>query len=211
MTERTTGIYKLVTIPRIYRGLQDLLGGDGARKRVRDRWLPDIAGTAVLEVGCGPGTWVPTLAAAASYVGVDWNADHIAQAKLRFGADPTRQFQCGDVTDPAVINDTATYDYIFVFGVLHHIDDANAASLLVHLARRVTSGGWVIAVEPVYHPGQHPFAAWMKRRDSGQNIRDEAGYRALFGDDYAQVDTRLATDFLRVPYSHLLIEAAPAQ
>lgn len=211
MTERTTGIYKLVTFPRVYRAIQGMLGGDTARQRLRDLWLPELAGKSVLEVGCGPGAWVPTLAEAASYVGVDWNADHIAEAKQRFGDDPTRTFLCGDVTDPAVMDQGAGHDYVLVFGVLHHIDDADASGLLAHLARRMAPGGRLIAVEPVYHPGQHPFAVWMKRRDSGQNIRDEPGYRALFGDAYAQVDTRLATDFLRVPYSHLRIEARPAQ
>jgi SAM-dependent methyltransferase len=210
MAERTTGIYRLVTIPGLYRGFQALLGAEAARRRLRDRWLPDIAGKHVLEVGCGPGTWVETLAAAESYLGVDWNAEHIAQATARFGDDPTRGFVCGDATDPAVIDADARYDLIFAFGILHHIDDAPAAKLLSRLAGRLARGGRLIAVEPVYHPGQHPFAVWMKRRDSGQNIRDEEGYRALFGDTFGSVTTDLATDFLRVPYSHLLIDAALA-
>lgn len=33
--------------------------------------------------------------------------------------------------------------------------------------------GGFLAVEPAYHDGQHPFARWMKDRDSGQNIRSE--------------------------------------
>jgi SAM-dependent methyltransferase len=211
MAERTTGIYRLVTIPSLYRAFQTLLGSETARKRLRDRWLPDIVGKRVLEVGCGPGTWVDTLADAATYLGIDWNADHIAQAAERFGTDPTRRFICGDATDPAVLDDTARFDLVLAFGVLHHIDDAPATDLLSRLAGRVAQGGRIIAVEPVYHTGQHPFAVWMKRRDSGQNIRSEAGYRDLFGDAFSRVKTRLATDFLRAPYSHLLIEATPRQ
>lgn len=206
MSERTSGIYRLITIPALYAGFQAALGATGARRRIRDELLPDIAGKRILEIGCGPGTWAPLLHAAESYTGVDWNPGHIARAQAAHGS-PTRRFICGDIADPLVLGADATFDVVMAMGILHHLDDPTALGVIERIAGRLTgsAGGRFVGVEPVFHERQHPFAAWMKRRDSGQDIRTEEGYRALLAQGFGQVEIRVVTNYLRVPYSHCLL------
>ncbi len=203
MAERTTALYRLVTIPAFYRSFQNLLGGVSARDALRDQFFPDIAGKRLLEVGCGPGTWAPHLATAKRYLGVDWNADHIAEATARHGSDNV-QFHCGDVAAMALDEDG--FDYVFAFGLLHHLGDAQAASLLASVTRLMTPGAAFISVDPVYHDGQHPFAKWMNDRDSGQDIRRAPEYEALVTPHFAQVRGTTCTDKLRIPYSHYIMD-----
>ncbi|MEM9279850.1 MAG: hypothetical protein AAGA76_14880, partial [Pseudomonadota bacterium] len=75
MAEKTTGIYRLITIPRIYEFVQNGLGGASARRSFKNQFFPDVVGKRVLEVGCGPGTWFPEIQGCAEYLGMDWNAE----------------------------------------------------------------------------------------------------------------------------------------
>ena len=75
----------------------------------------------VLEVGCGPGFWVETIADCSQYLGIDLNEKHIDRAQKRFTGDKF-VFKCGDVSEE-FDSEVEKYDYIFGFGILHHLDD----------------------------------------------------------------------------------------
>lgn len=203
MAEKTKALYRLVTIPFVYRNFQNLLGGASARDALRAEFFPDVVGKRVLEVGCGPGTWAPHLADAAAYVGVDWNADHIAEAQSKHGSDRVA-FRCGDVASSLDLGD-AGFDYVFAFGLLHHLDDDQAAGLLQSVTQVLEPAGAFVSVDPVYHDGQNPFARWMNNRDSGQNIRRAPQYEALVAPHFGRTDATLCTDKLRIPYSHYIM------
>ena len=82
MSERTTGLYKLVTLPRFYAAFQKMLGADRSRERVSELYFPNLTGQDVLEVGCGPASGVPYMETCQSYLGLDWNRTHIAAAQV---------------------------------------------------------------------------------------------------------------------------------
>ncbi len=205
MAEKTSGVYKLVTIPSVYEAFQNLLGGLSARRAFRDEFFPDVAGKSVLEVGCGPGTWFPEMEGCASYLGMDWNEEHIEQANERFGSETTR-FVCGDVSKD-ISADQQQFDYIFAFGILHHLDDKQAAALMSVCSALLSPASKFLSIDPVYHEGQNRFAKWMCDRDSGQDIRTETGYRALADEKFGSVSTTVCTDKLRIPYSHCVMVA----
>ncbi len=205
MAEKTTGIYSLVTVPALYDAFQNLLGGRLARQSYAAEYFADLEGKRVLEVGCGPGTWYPQLCAAGEYVGVDWNREHIAKAANSFGSARAR-FICGDVSGELGLPQ-GHFDIVFAFGLLHHLDDEQAKRLLGAARRLLAPQGRFIAIEPVYHDGQHAFARWMKDMDSGQNIRLEAQYMALAQEAFGSVETQIRTGMLRIPYSHCVVTA----
>lgn len=205
MAEKTTGVYRLVTVPALYDAFQNLLGGRRARLVYSREYFPDVAGKRLLEVGCGPGTWFPHLASAGEYVGVDWNPNHVARANEAYASDRVR-FLCGDVAGDLGLP-ASHFDFVAAFGLLHHLDDAQAGRLLAAARRLLSPRGRFVAIEPVYHDGQGRFARWMKDRDSGQNIRNEEGYRSLLAGHFGAVDTEIRTGMLRIPYSHCVINA----
>ena len=202
MAERTTALYRLVTVPFLYRSFQNLLGGVSARNALRDQFFPDIVGKRLLEVGCGPGTWAPHLAEAACYVGVDWNQNHIEEATAQYGTESV-QFHCGNVVEIELGEER--FDYVFALGLLHHLDDTQAAALIASITRMLTPEGTFISVDPVYHDGQHAFAKWMNNRDSGQNIRKAPEYKALVEPYFVTTKDALCIDKLRIPYSHYIM------
>lgn len=205
MTEKTSGLYRLVTIPQVYEMIQNGLGGVSARRSFKEEYFPDVAGKRVLEVGCGPGTWFPEISECAEYLGMDWNAQHIVEANKKFGSDIVR-FVNGDVSKD-VPQEGDGYDFIFAFGILHHLNDEQVTSLLQVCEKLVSKQGKFISVDPVYHDGQNFFAKWMNDRDSGQDIRTENAYASLVSRAFGNVETSICTDKLRIPYSHCVIVA----
>lgn len=205
MAEKTKGAYALITIPALYVFLQNLLGGVSARAALKQEFFPDLAGLTVLEVGCGPGSWFEQLRDCADYTGMDWNAEHIAEANARYADDHAR-FLCGDITTD-LAQDGSRFDRVFAFGILHHLDDRGVMSMLASIQGLLKPGGQMISIDPVYHDNQHWFARWLKSRDSGQNIRTEAQYAALVRSRFPETRAKTVTGKLRVPYSHCIVTA----
>lgn len=207
MAERTSGLHRAVTIPAIYGAIQNLLGGGPeGRSRLAERLFAETVGKSVLELGCGPGTWVPHLDTASSYLGIDWNPRHIDSATQAHGTD-TRRFLCGDLALLLDQPDFPRFDIVLGIGILHHLDDDIATRALATASRALASGGLYIGIEPVLHDRQHPVARLLKALDSGRNIRREEGYRALLSPSFARLSTHIETGLMRLPYSHCLIRA----
>jgi SAM-dependent methyltransferase len=203
MAEKTEGVYQLVTIPLIYRMFQEFLGAKSAKRYFKQNYFNDLQNKRVLEVGCGPGSWYPNLSDCAAYVGMDWNKDHIERASSLYASDRA-EFVVGDVSTDLPL-DTEKFDYVFAFGVLHHLDDTQANALLTACQKVLGTSGKFVSIDPVYHEGQNFFSKWMCDRDSGQNIRTEAGYRTLALSIFENAETAIHTDRLRIPYSHCVM------
>jgi len=204
VAEWTGGLHRLVTMPRVYDWIQRLLGGPQARDKIASELLGYARGKSILEIGCGPGTWVPYLPEPKSYLGLDWNEKHIATAQDRYGSENI-QFAVADVS--GLDRSFRGYDVVLGVGILHHLDDSEARIVLHKSAAVLSPGGIYIGLEPVYHSRQNPIAKMLKMLDSGRNIRREDQYRSLFGDGYSVVESRIETSIMRVPYSHCLIRA----
>jgi SAM-dependent methyltransferase len=204
MAERTKGLHAIVTVPALYSGIQSILGGPNAKERIAIDLFSGLEGKRVVEIGCGPGLWSAYLGHAGSYLGVDRNPKHIDAAKTQYGSADTA-FLCGDLADAGVIHAIGECDAIIAIGILHHLDDAIARSVLAQASALLRSRGVFVGLEPVYHDGQNPFARLLKWLDSGKNIRREEGYHTLFPPDIT-LTTRVATGLMRVPYSHVMMK-----
>lgn len=107
------------------------------------RW----SGARVLEAGCGIGTdGVRFAAAGADYTGFDFSPTALALARHRFAMDGLNgRFVSGSVTQLPLRDQT--FDLVFSHGVIHHVDDTEAA--VRELSRVLKPGGTALIM--VYH------------------------------------------------------------
>jgi SAM-dependent methyltransferase len=148
----------------------DAVAADGARA-IRDLALP--AGAAILDVGTGSGYFAIYLASQgyevitgepesdkSQYAGRDWASN--AQKAGVFGKI---RFQSFDAS--MLPFESGTFDAVFFFGVLHHIDENVRARVCLEALRVSKENGAVVFFEPrkemldrlwVDDPG-HPLAA----------------------------------------------------
>jgi SAM-dependent methyltransferase len=191
----------------LYIALQKGLGAD----RVRYRCLEDAElkpGERVLDLGCGPAYYFDRLPDV-RYVGFDTSPEYIAYARRRYG--DRGDFRCELFTAEHVAT-LGQFDAVLLFGLLHHLDDGQCASLLDLAAKALAPGGRVISCDPCLHTGQNRISRWMSKNDRGEHVRPREGFNALAETSFADVTSRLLDTESRVPTSHHLMRmSSPRQ
>jgi SAM-dependent methyltransferase len=191
-----------------YAAFQRLLGGHAARQRVVAQFIRPKPGARALDLGCGPGTLLAYLPADVTYVGVDSNPGYVAAAQRQYGS--RGRFFCAAAaeTPPEVVS--GGFDLVLGMGLLHHLGDEDATAIVDFAHRCLVSGGSLVTLDCAFHEGQ----SWVARRlvaaDRGTHVRTTQGYRELVASRFASLETHLATDLLRVPYSQFIIRAQKA-
>jgi cyclopropane fatty-acyl-phospholipid synthase-like methyltransferase len=186
-----------------YQAFWQAIGGDRRNRiLVRDFICPS-PGDCILDIGCGPGTMVPYLPPA-DYVGFDASEEYIGRAKRRF---PEAQFICQKVSQHNVAK-REYFDIVLALGILHHLDDAEAATLFQIAHTAMKPGGRLVTIDGVWTEHQSPIAKYLLARDRGRFVRSEAGYRKLAADIFSNVECSVLHDLLRVPYSLMIMKCS---
>lgn len=136
------------------------------------RRLEGEAAARVLDVGCGTGDALRYLSPGEAYLGVDTDARAVAVARARHGQKPGVRFEARELA-PA---DVRTLDPtgVVLAGVLHHLDNTTARSVL-ELVREAPSLRRVVTSDILFVPGR-PFNNVMAMMDRGRHCRSEDGY-----------------------------------
>lgn len=138
------GVHALAVEPRTFDVLRWILeaGFRSEREALRREGITDAA--SVLDVGCGTGVMASTFRPE-SYVGVDMNDRYIERARAsRTGY----RFEVGDGRSLPFAD--GSFDAALITGVIHHLDDASALSLLQETRRILAPGrGVLVMSEPV--------------------------------------------------------------
>lgn len=164
----------------------------------------DLGGLRVLDIGCGPASllsaqrdWLdPKL-----YFGIDPSEEYVLRARKAF---PKATFHIGTVGE--IGEKRNDFDLVYLGGVLHHVDDAEAAQILNYSKARARSGGKIISIDPTIIPGQNPISRFLVRNDRGRYVRSIEGMTRLFdeGDPFVAFSVKHHRGYLRVPYDHVV-------
>jgi SAM-dependent methyltransferase len=199
MIERLSSV---LNIPTGYRFFRWLVGGESSWRIYLAEYVKPVTGEKILDLGCGPADILDYLPAV-NYTGLDISPEYIRSAKQRFGS--RGRFLCGDVGQAAIEGEQGTFDLVLATGVIHHLDDAQAAALF-DLARRVLrSGGRLVTFDGCYVPQQSGMARWLLARDRGKFVRTREDYLRLASAYFTKVEAHLRHDLLRIPYTHLIM------
>ena len=203
MAQVTSGLRSILSTPFFYDLFQSGIGAGRARRVLSTEFLRTSPNDVVVDVGCGTAEIIPHLAPGIRYHGYDLSTIYIQQAKARFGDRGT--FTCADITAmPA--DEVPPCDVALSFGVLHHLDDEGARSLLNNLYERLAPHGRLVTIDPAFENGQSRIASALISKDRGRNVRTSQGYTALMPDRFREVETTVRHDLLRIPYTHAIIQ-----
>jgi len=162
-------------------------------------------GEKILDIGCGPADILAYLPEA-NYTGFDISPEYVRAAKQRFG---TRgRFYSGDVGLATIEGEQGTFDLVMAIGVVHHLDDAQAAKLFELARQALRPDGRLVTYDGCYVPKQSPIARWMLAHDRGKFVRTQEKYHRLASACFAKVEPRIRQDLLRVPYTHLILRCS---
>jgi SAM-dependent methyltransferase len=133
----------------------------------------------ILDVGCGTAEILRYLPLGIEYWGYDISERYIDAAKRRFGK--RGNFVCGELNTLETTH-LPRFDAVLAVGVLHHLDDASALSLLGVVYELLREGGRLITYDPCLVPRQNPVAKYIIKRDRGRSVRNPDGYRKIAED-----------------------------
>lgn len=166
----------LLAHPLIFEWQQRLCNNYSA---IRDHFADhlQVAGKDILDIGCSTGTCASTVVDMANnrYVGIDIEPQYIQRATRR---SPRGRFLTMDARALTFPDDS--FDVILFVGALHHMDDGLIEQCFLQIKRVLRPDGVVLCAEPVFTEGK-PLSRFLLLRDRGEFIRDEPGYRRLFG------------------------------
>jgi len=195
----------LLSLPAGYRLFRWLVGGESAWKIYLAEHVKPEPGDKILDIGCGPAD-VLNFLPEVNYTGLDISPEYIRAAQERFGS--RGRFGCGDVGLAAIEGEQGSFDLVLATGVVHHLDDAQAAKLFA-LARRVLSPtGRLVTYDGCYVPQQSRIARWMLSKDRGKFVRTREEYLRLAATHFSKVEFQLRQDLLRIPYTHLIMRCS---
>ena len=83
MSQRTTGLRRVLSSAAVYQGLQDLLGGRRFQHRLVAEFVRPPAGARLLDIGCGTAALLEHVPASVAYHGFDLSARYVAAARRR--------------------------------------------------------------------------------------------------------------------------------
>jgi SAM-dependent methyltransferase len=205
VSERTGGLRALLSAPSLYSGFQALVGASRSRRLLADRHIRPTPAARVLDIGCGPGEMAAVVAPVDDYLGIDFNERYVDAARRARG--DRGRFLHADIRDVEMPGEDV-FDIVLAVGILHHLDDAGACRLMSFAADKLASDGRLVTFDGVFVPGQPRIARWLIERDRGAQVRTVDEYRGLASQYFDDVRTTVSEDFLRVPYTHLVVEAA---
>jgi SAM-dependent methyltransferase len=197
-----SGLLRLLKVPFLYNVFQGAVGGNAHRRRIIQNHVRAKAGDKVIDIGCGSAQALQSLPEV-EYLGFDINPEYIASARRTHGSKGT--FVAGDtrsLRDDPRFKDA---DIVIAIGVLHHLDDEEAADCIRFAYDTLKSGGRFVTHDACWVPNQGAFSKYIMSKDRGRNIRTEQEYRQLAA-VFRNVDAWVDTKPMRIPYVTIVLE-----
>jgi len=171
-------LYRVLSRPHLYKWATALLApGGGSRivQEIRQLTLLLPTGEPLLDVGCGPRSWLDRVGL--SPVGLDVDSAYVRAYQARGG------LAVHGSADEIPFRD-GQFAGVWCIGVLHHLDDPTAQRAICEMQRVRRPQGYVAIMDAVLPrsalASPIPFA--IRRLDRGRHMRSEAELRALFPD-----------------------------
>lgn len=202
MAEISKGVRAILSVPWIYNLWVRLVGrGRGSRKLVTEFIRPQ-SGESVFDIGCGTGAMLKSLPEDVSYTGFDLSEEYIKEARATYGDRGT--FIHAAVGEKPDLGE-GCFDVAIAVGVLHHLDDPEAAALFELAAGALKPDGRLVTIDPTYDDGQSKLARWLVSRDRGQNVRTREEYEGLIPGEFGRCEVKVLYDMIRIPYTHCVM------
>lgn len=192
----------VLSLPQLYHACQSFFGFFEARLKAFGDYLDFSTVNKVFDVGCGPGHISATIPPSIDYIGFDSDERYIQFANARFSG-PKRRFY-NRLFDPTAATEFGNPDLIMMNGLLHHVDDNYARTLLLNAYNALNPGGIVFTHDPCFVDGQHPIDRYLVKSDRGEFVRTEQGYRVLVPSEFGKIDVYVRNDIAYVPYTFII-------
>ncbi len=199
MTHINTGIRKILENPLIYNLFHNITGGNAFRKHYFSTYFDLPKGAKVLDIGCGSGVMLENIKQHINYYGIDFEKSYIDFCKEKYG---DRGNFIHETVGASLREEWFDYfDAVNAHGLLHHLSDADGATLIETAQKYLKPGGYLVTFDTTYHDNQSSISKWFVSKDRGQNVKHTEEYLELASNYFQKIDSKLFTNYSKLPYS----------
>ena len=193
----------------VYRYFSKVIGGNRALAHFLAYYVKPCPGDRLLDVGCGPGRLAENLPPGVDYVGIDSNELDISWARQKFQGMNGRDFRCCRLEEISAAE--SGFDIILMSGLLHHLSDQEVLEVMKASMALLKTGGRIITLDGVRTKDQGWIEKLILDLDRGKHVRDLEGYWCLAKQTFPSATAVKTREFLRIPYTHLIMTATKSE
>jgi SAM-dependent methyltransferase len=202
MSERH-GLWSPLSSSFVYESFHHLIGARRWLKRFAHQLIRPRNSDRVLDIGCGPGALLP-ICHRPRPISV-WTVTGTTSRRARRTFGSRGEFICDDVANIAE-HGVAPVNIAVAIGLLHHLDDDLAASLIRTTAGTLVPGGRLITVDPCYHPEQSAIQRMIVSNDRGMHVRPFERYAVLCSTMFPDPQAAFERAHFPFPYSVCILQ-----
>ena len=196
MSQNTSGFYKIFSYPIFYSLTQKIMSGVSTRALLVKNVINKNA--KVLDIGCGTAKIIESLPPLVDYYGYDISKKCINYAKKKYKSK-TNNFYCKKFNIKE-INKLPKFDFILLFGIMHHLDDEELYTIFPILKKTLKKNGTLITCDPIFKKKQNIIANFLVKSDVGNNVRYKSGYLKLLKKHFNKINSKIQNQAF-IPYT----------
>ena len=202
-TKVLPGMRTLLNFPTIYNLFSKIIARN-ARAIYVNKYIRPKENDKILDIGCGTGDILLHLPSV-SYVGLDMSDAYIKHAKKRFSK---RGIFLTAPIDRVLIKEhsLSDFDIDLATGVLHHLNDADAAVLFEVARAALKLGGRLVTLDGGFVKGQSQMTRFILSKDRGRHVLTEYSYLSIAMKSFKNIQISIHHDLIRIPYTHIIME-----
>jgi len=205
MTDNKFQISSILSFAWVYQLYQNLVGATNYDKLLASDYIKYKPGQKILDIGCGSSDILNLFPGDVDYLGIDISPKYIEKAKIDF---PNQNFICSDFCSDLNDVPNESFDLVMAIGVIHHLNDDQAALLHDFAFRKLRPNGRLITLDGVYtNNTQSKAELFFLRNDRGKFVRHENEYIKFPNRSFKKTNHAIVTQVMRIPYSLIIMES----
>jgi cyclopropane fatty-acyl-phospholipid synthase-like methyltransferase len=208
--------HKVLELNFIYDFYQNVVGGVNYRNSYVQEILEHNGESSnILDLGSGTSEIVEVFSEKHNYIGLDYSSEYLAKAKKRENNCSSFQVFKYDLSKSGwseiVRNNVEKKKSIdaIALGLLHHLDDQSATTLLKEVHDTIQENGSVYSVDPIITKDTTQIAKWFAKNDRGRFVRSEKDLLKLFTANGFELEINIKRNQFRIPLDTVEIKATP--
>jgi 2-polyprenyl-3-methyl-5-hydroxy-6-metoxy-1,4-benzoquinol methylase len=196
MSQKTTGIYKILSFFLFYRLTQRIMSGVSFRSNFVKNFIKN-KNNYILDIGCGTADILESIPNN-YYYGFDISQNYINYAKNKFYKNNYHFFN--EKFNQNSIKKLPKFDFVILFGILHHLSNIEIDSLCFNVKKVLKKNGVILIVDPVLIKKQNFISKLLIKLDRGKNIKNFKEYNVTLKKYFKNITYKI-THQKFIPYT----------
>ena len=195
---------QLLSLGFVYNLFQELIGSKLFFEEYLARYLGDVSGMTILDLGCGTSTILRYLPDTVSYLGVEPSEQYVQRAIREY--DGRGRWIIRTASELETHQELhGCYDLVMANGVFHHLNDDEAYQMAKVAHMLLRPGGRFVTIDCSVVEGMKSYGRLLTNMDRGKFVRTPSEYRTLAHEYFPGCNISIDSGMSRLGYVYTVL------